>query len=100
MVARNAWTSNSRPFLKVLGRRDGLRVVGDAGGLGIWRAIFVAPLDLRDEDMKPPLAPHQCMITASHHYTRSTGQYENRGSKFLWTGLARPPNIYSRFRLN
>jgi hypothetical protein len=43
-----------------------------ADGSGIWRAIFVAPLDLRDEDMEPPLTPHQCMITGFRHCSRST----------------------------
>lgn len=54
MVARNAWTSNLRPFLGVRTRREGFRVLGGVRSIGVWRAIFAETLDSRGGDIGTP----------------------------------------------
>ena len=65
MVARNAWASNSRPFLEV--RRGGaeLRILLDVESAGVLRANFFELMGLRGEPMgAPPLSPYYTALAA------------------------------------
>jgi hypothetical protein len=58
MVARNALGSNSRLLLEARRGRAEFRVLWDILSIGVWREIFVEPLDSRGEAMgTPPLTP-------------------------------------------
>jgi hypothetical protein len=79
MVARNAWGSNSRPFLEARRGRAEFLVLRDILSIGVWRAIFVEPLGSRGEAMgAPPLLHIQRYYTASagaSRYSRHRGRF-------------------------
>src|SRR5512141_791966 len=58
MVSRNTWGSNLGPLLGAGGGRVEFRVRRDFRSIGAGTAIFVEPLDSRDEAIgTPPLIP-------------------------------------------